>query len=119
MPALYSFHMKRQYKFFEGQKQSETFVKGSSAQISVREIELQPDNMKNGCLGPDQYMDDQRYKAERKAMGRCSVPWAMNNTLICTNRADAIEANKAATNYKVSESSHCLTIAMVALFPLS
>ena len=89
--------MKRQYKFFEGQKQSEIFVKGSSAQISVREIELQPDNMKNGCLGPDQYMDDQRYKAERKAMGRCSVPWAMNNTLICTNRADAIKANKAET----------------------
>ena len=111
--------MKGQYKFYETQTQMAAFVNGSSAQISVREIQLQPDNKKNGCLGPDQYMDDQRYKAERKAMGRCSVPWAMNNTLICTNRADAIEANKAATNYKVSESSHFLTIAMVALLPLS
>ena len=102
MPALYSFHMKRQYKFFEGQKQSETFVKGSSTQISVREIELQPDNMKNGCLGPDQHMDDQRYKAEREAMGNCAAPWAMNNTGICMNKTDAKQATAATVNYKVS-----------------
>ena len=95
--------MKGQYKFFEGQKRSAIFVKGSSAQISVREILLQPNKVKNGCLGPDQYMDDQRYKAEREAMGRCTVPWAKNNTVICTNKADAIEANNAATYYKVSE----------------
>ena len=94
--------MKGQYKFYETQTQMAAFVNGSSAQISVREIQLQPDNKKNGCLGPDQYMDDQRYKAEREAMGNCAAPWAMNNTGICMNKADAKQATAATVNYKVS-----------------
>ena len=69
-------------------------VDGSAQLSSVREIVLQPNKLKNRCLSQHHYSDSYMYEFNEGAMGNCTVPWTMNNSIICMNEKEAKNADR-------------------------
>ena len=94
VPAIYWVHMKGQFKFIQSQKRGGLVVDGSAQLSSVREIVLQPNKLKNRCLSQHHYSDSYMYEFNEGAMGNCTVPWTMNNSIICMNEKEAKNADR-------------------------
>ena len=86
MPIEYHLHMRGQFKYSYVLKRAVKSIAGSVVQVSVRETEMQPYNTKRNCLLQHQWSDEHFYK--RNERGDCTVPWAMNNTNICSDIQD-------------------------------
>ena len=99
MPIEYQLHMRGQFKYSYLLKSAVKSLAGSVVQVSVREIEMQPYTTKRNCLLQHQWSDAHFYK--RNERGNCTVPWAMNNTNICSDNQDMERVGRADSSNEV------------------